>query len=74
MNVQVAQLIQNFLKPAGIDVQIEKLEFGTQLDQTDKGDFQASALGPLSLAGITPDIALITVYIIGLLTSPREAA
>ena len=36
--------------------------------------FQASALGPLSLAGITPDIALITVYIIGLLTSPREAA
>jgi peptide/nickel transport system substrate-binding protein len=45
VNVQVAQLIQNFLKPAGIDVQIEKLEFGTQLDQTDKGDFQASALG-----------------------------
>lgn len=35
---------------------------------------QATALGPLSLAGITPDIALITVYIIGLLTSPREAA
>ncbi len=45
VNVQVAQLIQNFLKPAGIDMQIEKLEFGTQLDQTDKGDFQASALG-----------------------------
>jgi peptide/nickel transport system substrate-binding protein len=45
VSVQVAQLIQNFLKPAGIDMQIEKLEFGTQLDQTDKGDFQASALG-----------------------------
>jgi len=45
VTVQVAQLIQNFLKPAGIDMQIEKLEFGTQLDQTDKGDFQASALG-----------------------------
>ncbi len=36
--------------------------------------FQASLLGPLSLAGITPDLALVTVYIIGLLTSPREAA
>jgi peptide/nickel transport system substrate-binding protein len=45
VQVQVAELIQNFLKPAGIDMQIEKLEFGTQLDQTDKGDFQASALG-----------------------------
>ena len=45
VNTQVAQLIQNFLKPAGIDMQIEKLEFGTQLDQTDKHDFQASALG-----------------------------
>jgi rod shape-determining protein MreD len=36
--------------------------------------FQASLLGPFSLAGITPDLALVSVYIIGLLTSPREAA
>lgn len=36
--------------------------------------FQAGLLGPFSVAGITPDLALIAVYIIGLLTSPREAA
>jgi peptide/nickel transport system substrate-binding protein len=45
VNTQVAQLIQNFLKPVGIDMQIEKLEFGTLLEQSDKGDYQASALG-----------------------------
>ncbi len=36
--------------------------------------FQAGLLDPLSVAGITPDLALIAVYIVGLLTSPREAA
>jgi rod shape-determining protein MreD len=36
--------------------------------------FQASLLEPLSLAGIKPDLALALVYIIGLLTSPVEAA
>jgi peptide/nickel transport system substrate-binding protein len=45
VNAQVAQLIQNFLKPAGIDMQIEKVEFGTLLEQSDKGDYQASQLG-----------------------------
>ena len=34
---------------------------------------QASLISPLSIAGITPDVALTTVYIIGLLTTPREA-
>jgi rod shape-determining protein MreD len=36
--------------------------------------FQARLLSPLSIAGITPDLCLIVVYVIGLLTSPREAA
>jgi rod shape-determining protein MreD len=35
--------------------------------------FQASLLAPASLAGITPDLALAVVYIIGLITGPREA-
>jgi rod shape-determining protein MreD len=35
---------------------------------------QASMLNPLSLAGIKPDLALAVLYIIGLLTSPEEAA
>jgi hypothetical protein len=35
---------------------------------------QASLLSPLSLAGIKPDLALAVLYIIGLLTSPGEAA
>ncbi len=45
LQAQFAQLVQNFLKPAGIDMQIEKVEFGTLLDQMDKGNFQAAALG-----------------------------
>jgi rod shape-determining protein MreD len=36
--------------------------------------FQASLLNPLSLAGIKPDLALVVVFIIGLLTGPAEAA
>ncbi|HUJ18982.1 MAG TPA: rod shape-determining protein MreD [Nitrospirota bacterium] len=35
---------------------------------------QASLFGPLSLAGIKPDLSLALVYSIGLLTGPAEAA
>ena len=35
---------------------------------------QAVLLEPLSLGGIKPDLALVLVYIIGLLTGPTEAA
>lgn len=42
---QVGQMIQNMLKPAGIQVNLEKVEFGTLLDQSTKGNFDASVLG-----------------------------
>jgi len=45
IQAQFAQLVQNFLKPAGIDMKIEKVEFGTLLDQLMKGNYQAAALG-----------------------------
>ncbi|MFL5804402.1 MAG: ABC transporter substrate-binding protein [Roseiflexaceae bacterium] len=45
IQAQFAQLVQNFLKPAGIDMQIEKVEFGTLLDQMTKGNYQAAFLG-----------------------------
>jgi rod shape-determining protein MreD len=35
---------------------------------------QAALLEPLSLGGVKPDLALALLYIIGLLTGPREAA
>lgn len=35
---------------------------------------QATLLGPLSLAGIKPDLPLALIYIIGLVTGPVEAA
>lgn len=35
---------------------------------------QARLLSPFSIAGITPDLALAVVYVIGILTTPREAA
>ena len=44
-NAQLAQLVQNFLQPAGINMKIEKVEFGTLLDQLDKGNFQAAQIG-----------------------------
>jgi rod shape-determining protein MreD len=36
--------------------------------------FQASVLNVLSLGGIKPDLALTALFVIGLLTSPMEAA
>ncbi len=35
--------------------------------------FQATLLGPFSLGGIKPDLALTVLFVIGLLTSPVEA-
>ncbi|WP_018130873.1 ABC transporter substrate-binding protein [Effusibacillus pohliae] len=44
-NQQLGQMIQNMLKPAGINVNLEKVEFGTLLDQAKKGNFEAVQLG-----------------------------
>jgi peptide/nickel transport system substrate-binding protein len=45
LNQQVGQMIQNMLKPAGINVKLEKVEFGTLLEQSDKGNMEATLLG-----------------------------
>ncbi len=37
--------MQNTLKPAGIDVKLERVEFGEILDSADRGDFEALYLG-----------------------------
>jgi peptide/nickel transport system substrate-binding protein len=42
---QIGQVIQNTLKPAGIDVSLEKEEFGTLLEDSTNGNFQALFLG-----------------------------
>lgn len=42
---EFAQLVQNFLAPAGIKMTIQQEDFGTLLDQTTKHNFQAAALG-----------------------------
>jgi peptide/nickel transport system substrate-binding protein len=44
-NAQLAQLVQNFLQAGGINMQIEKVEFGTLLEQGETGNFQALQLG-----------------------------
>ncbi|NKE30901.1 hypothetical protein, partial [Mycobacterium tuberculosis] len=36
---------QNMLKPAGINVNLEQVEYGTLLEQSEKGNMEASALG-----------------------------
>ena len=45
LNQQIGQIIQNNLKPAGIDVKLEQLEFGTLLEDSSSGDFEALFLG-----------------------------
>jgi len=45
INQQIAQIIQNNLKPAGIDVKVEGEDFGTLLEDSDNGNFQALYLG-----------------------------
>lgn len=42
---QTGQMIQNMLRPAGINVTLERLEFGTLLDRSQKGNFEASQIG-----------------------------
>lgn len=44
-NQQLGQMIQNMLKPAGITVNLEKVEFGTMLEQSKNGNFEAVQLG-----------------------------
>jgi peptide/nickel transport system substrate-binding protein len=42
---QLGQVIKNNLKPAGIDVKLEQEDFGTLLEDSTNGNFQALALG-----------------------------
>lgn len=42
---QVAQVIKDMLADAGIEMEIQQVEFGSLLDDTDNGNFQAAALG-----------------------------
>lgn len=44
-NQRIGEMLQTMFKQAGIDMTIEKLEFGTMLDQAKKGNFEAVALG-----------------------------
>jgi peptide/nickel transport system substrate-binding protein len=44
-NQQIGQMIQNMLKPAGITVNLEKVEFGALIEQTKSGNYEASAIG-----------------------------
>ncbi|MHB1654726.1 MAG: ABC transporter substrate-binding protein, partial [Desulfitobacteriaceae bacterium] len=44
VNQQVGQMIQNMLKPAGIEVTLEKVEFGALLDQSEKGNYEAATI------------------------------
>jgi peptide/nickel transport system substrate-binding protein len=44
-NAQLAQVVQSMLQPAGFNMQIEKVEFGTLLEQGETGNYQALQLG-----------------------------
>lgn len=42
---QIGQMVQNMLKPAGIEVTLEKMEFGALLEQSKNGNFDAAFIG-----------------------------
>ncbi|GAB6876528.1 ABC transporter substrate-binding protein [Thermaerobacter litoralis] len=42
---QIAQVIKDMLADAGIEMEIQQVEFGSLLDDTDNGNYQAAALG-----------------------------
>ncbi|HEY8393939.1 MAG TPA: ABC transporter substrate-binding protein [Thermaerobacter sp.] len=42
---QVAQALKNMLAEAGIEMEIQQVEFGSLLDDTDNGNYEAAALG-----------------------------
>lgn len=44
-NQQLGEMIQSMLKPAGITVNLEKVEFGTMLDQAKKGNHESVQVG-----------------------------
>lgn len=44
-NQQIGEMLQTMFKQAGINMTIEKIEFGTLLDQAKKANFEAVALG-----------------------------
>lgn len=44
-NQQVGEMIQNMLKPAGITVNLEKVEFGTLLEQAKSGNHESVQVG-----------------------------
>jgi len=45
LNVQIAEIIQSMLKPYGIQMNIDQLDFGTMLNNSADGNFTAMALG-----------------------------
>lgn len=44
-NQQLGQVVQEALQPAGIQVELERVEFGTLLEQAERKDFDALQLG-----------------------------
>lgn len=44
VNQQVAQMLQNMFKPAGVTMNIEKVEFGALLEQAKNANFEAATI------------------------------
>jgi peptide/nickel transport system substrate-binding protein len=42
---QIGQMVQNMLKPAGIEVKLERMEFGALLEHAKTGNFEAAFIG-----------------------------
>jgi peptide/nickel transport system substrate-binding protein len=63
LNQQIGQIIQSNLKPAGIKVELEQVEFGTLLEQNDSGNFEAMLLG--WSGRIDPDLNIYDFMVTG---------
>jgi peptide/nickel transport system substrate-binding protein len=63
LSQQIGQIIQSNLKPAGIKVELEQVEFGTLLEQNDSGNFEAMLLG--WSGRIDPDLNIYNFVVTG---------
>ena len=62
-NQQIGQVIQNSLKPAGVEVKLERLEFGRLLEDSTSGNFEATFLG--WSGRIDPDLNIYDFMVTG---------
>jgi peptide/nickel transport system substrate-binding protein len=60
--IDTVQLVQQYLKEAGIEVELKQQEYGAYMATTFAGKYEGMAIGPIAIAW-EPDSALYAMYV-----------